>query len=424
MRFQLVEAIHTPLLVEKYKFDHGLTLLYHPDHQTQLLSYQTWFRVGSSDEDLGKTGLAHLFEHLMFKSTKNHPAGEFERILGELGGQVNAATYLDWTYYHEELPSQHLLKVIELEADRMQFLDLNQSQLKTEKKVVLNERQEGYEDDPTTEMLWQMAFEDHPYGHPTIGWQADIENFKLKDCKHFYQTNYAVNQAIIVVSGDVQRDFLLHAIDRYYGHLKPQPIPDRKSVAPRTWQGPKSQTCQLDISSERLIIGIISPDAADDQSLALDLFNQVFVDLDSSRLYQKLFFELECVSRLNHYVPQFRGPGLYEINCDLNGKMSLSEVEKVIFDEIQKVADFGVTEEELEKGKNCLEIEMYQDLQTLEQKSEALGFWETTLGDFKEILNRPEKIRKLTREAVQGVARSLLDTRKRFVIYAQPKGED
>jgi zinc protease len=423
MRFRLVEAIQSPLLVEKYVFDNGLTLLYHPDHQTKLLSYQTWFRVGSSDEDQGKTGLAHLFEHLMFKSTQNYPAGEFERILGELGVQVNAATYLDWTYYHEELPSQHLLKVIELEADRMQFLDLNQSQLKTEKKVVLNERQEGYEDDPTTEMLWQMAFEDHPYGHPTIGWQADIENFKLKDCKDFYKKNYAVNQAIIVVSGDTERDSLLNAIDQYYGHLQPQTIPQRKSVDLTHWNGPKTQTCALDISSERLIIGIASPASDDDQSLALDLFNQIFVDLDSSRLYQKLFFELECISRLNHYVPQFRGPGLYEINCDLNGKVTLADLERIIFEEIQKVADFGVTDEEIEKGKNCLEIEMYQDLQTLEQKSEALGFWETTLGDFKQIFRRPDKIRNLSKESVQMVAKSLLDPKKRFIIHAKPKDE-
>jgi zinc protease len=426
MAYQLVEELSSPLRVEKYSFDNGLTLLYHPDDHAPLLSYQTWFKVGSSDEIPGKTGLAHLFEHLMFKGTKNYQVGEFDRILEEIGAQVNAATWLDWTYYHEELPSHHLSTVIQLEADRMQYLQLDQPQLKAEKKVVLNERQECVEDDPgsyLSEILWKMAFGTHPYSHPTIGYSDDIKGFKLKDCQSFYQKYYAPNQAIIVVSGAVQREALLSQIDKAYGHIPKQVSMIRPDLKQLPLLGPQKSTEWIDINTPRVILGFISPRIDEIDSLALELLNEVLMEGDSSRLYQKLFFEKEWVNELYNLVPQFRGPGLYEIIAELNEGVSLEDVEALILEEIEQIAIHGVLAEELEKGKNCLEVQAYRELQTLQQISQALGFWEATLDDFKHIFQRPSQIKNINSDQVKAIAQKLCDPKRRFTLYAFPKSK-
>src|SRR6478609_789377 len=174
-----------PELVHRYTLENGLTLLLLVDRSAPVLSYFTWFNVGSRHEKPGKTGLAHLFEHLMFNETKSLKAGDFDRKLEENGAESNAETWVDWTYYYESLPKDRLGLAIQLESDRMANLVLREPQVASEKEVVANERRYRVDDDVEgimSEVLYKEAFRQHAYHWPTIGWMADIEGFTPADC--------------------------------------------------------------------------------------------------------------------------------------------------------------------------------------------------------------------------------------------------
>jgi zinc protease len=191
--------------IERYRLeDNGLEVLVLVDHVAPVVSYQTWFKVGSRHEREGKTGIAHLFEHLMFGETKNVPLGEHDRRLEEAGAESNAATYVDWTYYLVNLPSDALELAIGLEADRMHNLVIESDQLESEREVVLNERRLTVDNDidgTAAELLFCNAFRVHGYRFPTIGFAEDIAALDLDDCRGFYRTYYAPNNACLVGGG-------------------------------------------------------------------------------------------------------------------------------------------------------------------------------------------------------------------------------
>ena len=194
------------LQIERFRMGNGLSILMIEDHAAPTVAYHTWFRVGSRNERPGKTGIAHLFEHLMFNETEGLAAGEFDRQLEELGAESNASTWLDWTHYDIAIPAAGFERVVELEAERMHHLVLRTPQVESEKEVVMNVRRYRVEDDvegALNELLWSTAFEQHPYRWPTIGWMSDIESFDVQDCLTFYETYYAPNNATLVVVGDV-----------------------------------------------------------------------------------------------------------------------------------------------------------------------------------------------------------------------------
>jgi len=198
--------------VHRFRLGNGLRLLVLVDRSAPVMSYFTWFRVGSRHEKPGKTGLAHLFEHLMFNESEGLKAGEFDRKLEENGAESNAGTWLDWTYYYESLPKDRFGLAVKLESNRMAKLVLREPQIVSEKEVVANERRMRVDDDvegTANEILYKTAFTKHPYHWPTIGWMADIEGFDTEDCVAFYKTYYAPNNATIVIAGDVREQDVL-----------------------------------------------------------------------------------------------------------------------------------------------------------------------------------------------------------------------
>src|ERR1700677_2752552 len=214
--------------LHRYELENGLTILLLRDQSAPVAAYHTWFNVGSRHEKAGKTGLAHLFEHLMFNETESFKAGEFDKKLEESGAESNAATWVDWTYYHESVPKDRLPLVIKLESDRMHNLVLRDAQVTSEKEVVANERRYRVDDDvegAASEVLYKTAFTKHPYHWPTIGWLPDILGFTPAHCERFYKTYYAPNNAVIVVVGDVREETVLREVRDAYGPLASSVIP-------------------------------------------------------------------------------------------------------------------------------------------------------------------------------------------------------
>src|SRR5262245_54692377 len=207
------------LTVRMHRLENGLQVILLRDPAAPVFAYQTWFAVGSRHEKEGTTGIAHLFEHLMFNQTETLAPGEFDRKLETVGGETNAATWVDWTYYRDNLPQAELPLVVALEADRMAHLVLGDKQVESEREVVANERRFRVEDDVDgflNEELFKLAFTVHPYHWPTIGWMKDIHAISIDDCRAFYRTYYAPNNATLVVVGDVDEERVLALVEQHY----------------------------------------------------------------------------------------------------------------------------------------------------------------------------------------------------------------
>ena len=424
-RAELIQVRSEPLLVEHYIWPNGLQLIYQPDHHAPLLSYQTWVKVGSAHEKQGATGVAHLFEHLMFKGTPQYPEGAFDRLLEEVGGEVNAGTWLDWTYYHVDLPSAHLERVVRLEADRLAHLQLTPEVFESERAVVMNERRECIEDDPEgrlDEMLWFYGLgEGHPYAHPTIGWMEDISQVSIPTCLEFYQCYYAVNQVIIVVSGDVNREELLGLVDTHYGDLNAQPIPpELKFPTPKT-KSKSYHEVKLEIHAPKMQMGFRVPAVQHPLMVALECLDELLFVGDSSRLYQALVYDEEWVSDVYSSTPRFLGNALYEVAFDLLPHQDPKALKERVLTELRRIAREGVEASELERAKICKELNGYLELQTAQQRAQTLGFWSVVGGDIDEMFKRQNRIATVNVDDIRDVATLLLDPDRLITVVGMPQ---
>ena len=411
------------LEARKYRLANGLSVIYLHDPQAPIFSYQTWIRVGSRHERVGRTGMAHLFEHLMFKETANTPEGVFDRTLESFGARINAGTWLDWTYYYEDVPSAHLEEVARLEADRMEHMILSERQLEAEREVVVNERLQRVDNDPggkLREVLWATALDTHPYRHPTIGWMADIEAISLQDCLAFYKTYYSPNNATIVVVGDVDEARLLDAIGQRYGHMERQAVPKVSSALEPRQRAVRRAEERLAVAADRVVMGYRAPGINDPGFPALEVLNEILAGGDTARFQRALVTDGEVASDFGAFVPPYREEGLFELAIDVRAERTGEQAEQVVLDELSRVCEEGVTPPELRKALIRLETGFYQGLQTAQQKAQGLGFWEVTGDDFSRLFTVGDRYKTVTLEDVQAVAKRVFRPENRTVVIGRP----
>ncbi|MEE2779718.1 MAG: pitrilysin family protein [Myxococcota bacterium] len=398
--------------VDRYVLTNGLRVLIWEDHRVPLFAYQTWFRVGSRHEQPGRTGMAHLFEHMMFKATSNHGEGEFDRIMEQHGAETNAATWEDWTYYRQKLPSGNLDLVCGLEADRMENLILDHDQLESEREVVINERLLRVDNDPEGllyEKLYALAFgRSHPYGWPTIGWMDDIRAITLEDCQDFYGRYYAPNNATITLVGDVNREEALETIVRHYGHLNSQPIPEERWPEGVTPSGQQREVMRLPLSTERLLMAWRTVEGSDPRLPALEVLDEILTGGISSRLYRPLVTDQEIASDVDGVTPDWTHEGLYELSITLRPGKSVAEAEAVVNEELERAKRELVSDRELQKAKNCIEADYLRGMAGTSRRARGLGDVESTLGDFRFAFEHMDQLQRVTPEEIQRAATELL----------------
>lgn len=412
------------LQVSEYEFDNGLTALLVVDHVAPVVAYQTWIRAGSAYENPQKTGLAHLFEHLMFNETENLPPGIFDRKLEELGVQNNAATWLDWTYYHELLPSESLAEVMALEAERLARLKVQELQVNTERDIVANERRFRVEDDVSGtmgELLHKTAFTVHPYKWPTIGWMDHILGFTVEDCQSFYQTFYAPNNVTLVVVGDFEEDRVVESIEDLYGGMAQQAVPAPPSVVEPDQKEERRERITWPMSASRLVMGFRAVSFGHPDHAALTTLNEILFGGRSGRLRARLVDEDELVSDVYGWVPPLRWPALYEIQASLREGSDWEEVLSIIDEELSRLQKEGPTEAEMEKSIARSERSYFDGLESADGKAEKLGFFHTTLDDFARLFERVERLATVRAEDVVRVARSYLNSDHRTIVVAEPE---
>ncbi len=415
-------AFGPALSVERFRFGNGLELLLCEDHSAPVVAYHTWYRVGSRHERPGKTGLAHLFEHLMFNETERLGPGEFDRKLEEAGAESNAATWLDWTQYNIAVPKQQLPLVVTLEAERMSRLLLKDPQVTSEKEVVANERRYRVEDDvegAVSETLWSTAFQSHAYQWPTIGWMADIEAFTTEDCQDFYRTYYAPNNASIVVVGDVTEAALLAKVQKAYGHLAPSTLPleDVRPEPPQTEE--RRRELSKPTATEKLAVGYHSPAIGDFDHPALSLLSEVLFGGRASRMHQALVRKLEIASEVRVFVGPFRDPGLTEIYASARGTHTAETLLAEIDREIARVCEEAIPEAEIERARARTELSLVAGLESADGKASTIGFYDTILGRPGAAFERLDELARVTASDLRRVARRYLVPERRTVILVR-----
>ncbi len=411
------------MCVERFALGNGLQILVVVDPSAPVVCAQTWFGVGSRHEREKKTGISHLFEHLMFGATESHGMGGFDRLLEEAGAETNAATFLDWTYYHTNAPRDALALTLHLEADRMARLVLNDPEVAREKEVVMNERRQRVEDDvdgAVNERLYKEAFHKHGYGWPTIGWMEDIKGLTTEDCRAFYRTYYAPNNARLVVVGDVEMGELLRLVQKEYGAQEAAEIPleDVKPEPPQTEE--RRVEMKKPTPTQKVAMGYRSPALGDFDHAPLAILNEALFGGRASRVHRKLVQQAEIATDVRGWVGSFRDPSLWDIGLTARGEHTCEELlamVDVIFDEVR---ERGVQQAEIDRAKARSELGVLQSLETVAGKAEQIGFYDTTLGDPAAQFERLEQIRRVTLGDVLRVARRYLVPEARTIVMVRP----
>lgn len=422
--FDLEHPLGPALTVRRHRLENGLTLLSVVDREAPIVTYQTWYRVGSRDEEVGRTGMAHLFEHLMFNQTRSLPPGELDRIIEKTGGDTNAATWVDWTFYRDTVPARDLELVVKLEAERMTDLVLEPEPLESERQVVINERLERVDDDVdgfANEELFKLAFTTHPYHWPTIGWMDDIRAIDLGAVRRFYRTFYAPNNATIVVVGDVDEDRLLALVEGAYGG-----IPAADLVRPEAPLEPE-QTAERrtrffkPTQAVRLAMGWKAPAMNHPDWPVLLFAGALLTGSPSARLTRRLFIEDELVSSIDADVTPFRDPSLFQLSAVATRGTAAGAIEAAIDEEIARLAAGGIDDDEIAKVRNLVETGFWAELETIDGKAESLGHYETSLGDFRHIFSMADALARIGGDDVARVARDYLVAERRTVIEIVPE---
>jgi len=410
-------AFGDALRLRRFRLGNGLTVLTLIDRSAPTVSYHSWFRVGSRHERPGKTGLAHLFEHLMFNATRNHPPGDFDRLMEGAGAEANAATWTDWTYYYENAPRDALPLLVELEADRMANLVLRVPQVSSEKEVVANERKLRVDDDvegKALELLYERAFVRHPYRWPTIGSMDDIRGFTVKDCREFYRAHYSPSNATIVIAGDFSEFKALSLVQKHYGGLSGV----RRAERPRVSKEPPQRTERVfqlpaPTPTEKILLGYRVPSFLDADTPALVLANEVLFGGQSSRLHRLFCLDEELALSVRGSISPFVDPGLFEMWILLREGKKKAAALALLDRELRRLGSEGPSPIELEKAISQLELSFLHSMETAGGKAEQIGFYETVADDGAAVFERLEAYREVsTRDVKRAVAKYLRPSRR------------
>jgi zinc protease len=429
----LLPAVAVAETIHEFKLDNGLKIVVQEDHRSPVVVSQVWYRAGSMDEFNGTTGVAHVLEHMMFKGTKKVKAGQFSRLIAAAGGRENAFTGNDYTAYFQQLEKSKLPLALELEADRMVNLQLTAAEFAKEVQVVMEERRWRTEDKPQSlvyEQFQSASYQAHPYGRPVIGWMNDLEHMSYKDARDWYRRWYAPNNATLVVVGDVQPKEVLRLAKKYFGPLKARPLPERKPQQEPPQKGERRVTVQAPAKLPYLIMGykvpVLSKDGTDWEPFALEILAGVLDGNASARLNQNLVRRDRIAVEVSggYDLTNRGGVSQFMLDGTPSEGVSVTDLELAIVSEIEKLKEEGVTADELQRVKaQVIAADVYQRDSTFYQAMQ-IGTLETVGLSWRLLREYPERLKAVTAEQVQAVARKYLTPENLTVATLDPQPLD
>jgi zinc protease len=421
-----------------FTLGNGLQVLVIPDHRTPVVTQMIWYKVGSADETSGKSGLAHFLEHLMFKGTSKHPAGEFSETVLRVGGNENAFTSTDYTGYFQRVPREQLASMMEFEADRMTGLILKDENVLPERDVVLEEfnmRVANNPDARLTEQIMAALYLNHPYGRPVIGWRQEIEKLDREDALAFYKRFYAPNNATLVIAGDVDAKEVRSMAERTFGEVAPQPAIPVKRIRPQEPTPAASRTVTLSDPRveqpgiRRYYLVPSAATAAAGESPALDVLAQLMGGGSNSYLYRAVVVDRPlAVSASAGYQGTSLDATQFMISVSPKPGVEFAQIEQVIDGVISDVGQNAVRAEDLERVKTQLIAEAIYAQDNQATLARWYGGALTTGLSIEDIRSWPDRIRAVTAEQVRDAAQKWLDKKRSVTGYlikdAAPKREE
>jgi zinc protease len=414
-------------LVRAATLANGLKVIVWPVHDIPSVALNNWVRAGSRNEAPGITGLAHFFEHMMFNGTTRREPGEFDRLMESQGGANNAFTSDDVTVYQDWFPRHALELVFDLESDRVANLAFVPAVIESERGVVYSERRLRVEDNNQgmlSEQVQATAFVAHPYRFPTIGWPADIQSWGMEDLQKFFKTYYAPNNLTLILAGDLVPERVFELAKRYFESIPRQDPPASVQTAEPEQLGERQFVIRRKAQTPLLQYAYKAPAAADARGPAVNLLLSILVDGDSSRLHRMLVEEKQLAIEVGGHWQEGFDPGLLWLFLTLPEGSDVAEVQAAVDEELNSIAEHGVTDAELARAKNMTAAGFWKKLATIDGKAQLLGEYEVFHGDWLKLFDAPAQFDKVTRAEVQAVAREVLDKRRRTVGVLLPEDGD
>ncbi len=394
----------------------GLRVIVKEDHRAPTAVHMVWYRIGSMDEVDGRSGVAHVLEHMMFKGTPKVGPGEFNKRVAAAGGRDNAFTSRDYTAYFQQVPKEKLAEVMALEADRMRHLNVDAKEFAQEIKVVMEERRMRTDDNPDAKLFEQMnavAFQAHPYRRPIIGWMDDLEAMTAADARAWYDQWYVPNNAYVVVSGDVDHQAVFKLAEKTYGHLKSRALPARRTINEPRQEGMRRITVKAPAELPVLIMGwkapVLRDVTRDSEPYALEMLAAILNGHDAARFNKKLVREDKVAVSVDFgYDSTARGPGMiYLSGTPAEGK-SAADLEAALRAEIKRLLDEGVSAAELQRARAQLLAAQVYKLDSMFGQAMEIGQAEASGLSYKDIDRMLARLKAVSADEVLAAARKYL----------------
>jgi zinc protease len=406
---------------QKRVLANGLTVLTVENHATPTAAVYVWYKVGGKNDPPGRSGFAHLFEHMMFKSTKNQASENFDRLTEDVGGENNAFTADDVTVYHETIPSNYLEPLLWAEADRMHNLDVNDANFTSERSVVKEELRQRVLASPYGMLSLYVAehsFTKHPYKREAIGSIHDLDAATVNDVRTFYSTFYRPDNAVLIVVGDFEPAQLNSWIDKYFGA-----VPKPSSAIPRVMIKEPARTAEKrydetapNVPLPVVVFTYLAPNASSKDAPALQIADAILSGGESSRLYKSLVYTQQIAAEINSAADLRGDAGLFEIDATMASGKTMAQVEKALRTEINKFVTGPVTAQELTKAKNQVITGALHSRETNDGTAAALGNAATLLGNPEAVNTEIEQLQAVTAQDIRRVARQYLTDKNLVVI--------
>lgn len=419
----MMEEKSIKLNVEEVILKNGLKVLMLEEKSIPIIAFQIWYKVGSRNERPGITGISHLFEHMMFKGSKNVGPEEHSRKINAIGGRENAFTQWDITAFYEVIPSEHLELVVYLEAERLQNLNLIPQTLTSEREVVKEERRLRTENDPiglAVENLFSLSFIAHPYHWPIIGWMSDLESITIEDCKEYYKTYYAPNNAVITLVGNFNKKNAISLIKKYFGKIRNEVTPTEINISEPIQKGIRRADISFICEAPILLAGFKTAKAAEDENYVLEVISSILSRGESSRIYQNLIYKKQLAAEAGGELLKLKDYGLFYVYAFANPQASLDEVENCLLQECEVMKNETMSPYELQKAKNQLEMNYIMQLTSVFGKAIQLGSSETICGTWKKILETSQKLQSVSEDDIKKVANKYFTKNNLTVIKVIP----
>jgi zinc protease len=418
--------------VTSFKLDNGLQVVVIEDHRVPVVTHMVWYKVGSADEPPTKSGIAHFLEHLMFKGTDAHPAGEFSTVVADIGGQENAFTSSDYTAFFQKIAKEHLGLMMEYEADRMTGLVLAPDAVKSELQVVLEERSSRTDNDPSAQLSEELdatLYMAHPYGRPIIGWKHEIEALTREDALTFYQRYYTPNNAVLVVAGDVTPEEVRRLAEQTYGKVPRRSEPGERlrpqEPEPRAARTVSMSSPRVDQESVRRAWLVPSYDDAEPgEAEALDVLSSILGGGANSRLYKEMVVDGGSAAAAGGY---YQGSALDDTRLMVYGVpkpgVDLDTLTAEFDEAIADLVAGGITDQELTRVKNALIAEAVYAQDSQASLARIYGTALTTGQTVQDVADWSDRIRAVTADQVVDVARKYLRPERSVTAYLRAAPE-